>query len=198
MSPSLFLSVHTGRRQSSATSRESFHQTLPFWQPWLGLLASGTVRNTCPSLKSFGLWCSVIAADWQRQKGPNLLLKGLDTEVTRQVGLPRGTLRGKGPACRSRRHGFNPSVWKIPWGRKWQPTPVFLPGEFNGQRSLVGYSPWGCKELDTTEHAHTQTYWLKIDNIMVNIRDIVKYYRRERRCFYWLIICLWASLVALW
>ena len=36
-------------------------------------------------------------------------------------------------------------------GRNWQPTPVFLPGEFHGQRSLVGYSPWGCKESDTTE-----------------------------------------------
>ena len=39
----------------------------------------------------------------------------------------------------------------MPWRRKWQPTPVFLPGEFYGQRSLVGYSPWGCKELDMTE-----------------------------------------------
>ena len=43
-----------------------------------------------------------------------------------------------------------------PWRRKWQPTPVFLPGKFHGQRSLVGYSPWGCKELDMTEHTHTQ------------------------------------------
>ena len=40
----------------------------------------------------------------------------------------------------------------IPRGRKWQPTPVFLPGEFHGQRSLGGYSPWGREELDTTEH----------------------------------------------
>ena len=38
-----------------------------------------------------------------------------------------------------------------PWRRKWQPTPVFLPGEPHGQRSLVGYSPWGRKELDMTE-----------------------------------------------
>ena len=37
------------------------------------------------------------------------------------------------------------------WGRKWQPTPVFLPGESHGQRTLVGYSPWGRKESDTTE-----------------------------------------------
>ena len=40
---------------------------------------------------------------------------------------------------------------KIPWRREWQPTPVFLPGEFHGQGSLAGYSPWGSKELDITE-----------------------------------------------
>ena len=45
----------------------------------------------------------------------------------------------------------NPWVGKIPWRRKGQPTAVFLPGEFHEQRSLVGYSPWGCKGLDTTE-----------------------------------------------
>ena len=43
---------------------------------------------------------------------------------------------------------------KIPWRRKWQPTPVFLPGKSHGQRSLVGYSPWGCKESYTTEQLH--------------------------------------------
>ena len=41
-------------------------------------------------------------------------------------------------------------VRKIPWEREWQPTPVFLPGELHRQRSLAGYSPWGCKELDPT------------------------------------------------
>ena len=39
---------------------------------------------------------------------------------------------------------------KIPWNRKWHPTPVFLPGKFHGQRSLMGYSPWGHKQLDMT------------------------------------------------
>ena len=43
--------------------------------------------------------------------------------------------------CRG--HRFDPWVGKIPWRREWQPTPVFLPGEFHGQRSLVGYHPWG-------------------------------------------------------
>jgi len=45
---------------------------------------------------------------------------------------------------------FDPWVRKTPWRRKWQPTPVFLPGESHGQRSLAGYSPWGHKELYMT------------------------------------------------
>ena len=56
------------------------------------------------------------------------------------------------PAMRETR--FNPWVGKIPWRRKWQPTPVFLPGESHGQRSLVGYSPQGRKESDMTERLH--------------------------------------------
>ena len=48
-----------------------------------------------------------------------------------------------------RRPRFVPWVGKIPWRREWRPTPVFLPGEFHGQRNPVGYSPWGCKESDT-------------------------------------------------
>ena len=54
-------------------------------------------------------------------------------------------------------HGFSPWVRKSPWRRAWQPTPVFLPGESQGQRSLAGCSPWGQKESDTiqaTQHAH--------------------------------------------
>ena len=47
--------------------------------------------------------------------------------------------------------GFNPWVCKIPWRRKWQPTPVFLPEKSHGQRSLEGYSPWGHTESDMTE-----------------------------------------------
>ena len=46
---------------------------------------------------------------------------------------------------------------KNPWSRKWQPGPVFLPGKFHGQGNLVGYSPWGRKEWDTTKHACTHS-----------------------------------------
>ena len=53
-----------------------------------------------------------------------------------------------------RRPGLDPWVRKIPWRRKWQPTPVLLPGKSHGQRSLVDYSAWGLKESDTTERLH--------------------------------------------
>ena len=60
-------------------------------------------------------------------------------------------LSGKESTCQWRRCRFDPWVGMIPWRGKWQPTPVFLPGESHGQRSLESYSPWGHKELDTTE-----------------------------------------------
>ena len=68
-------------------------------------------------------------------------------------GFP-GSACGKEPICRCRRrkrHGFDPWVGKIPWRRAWQSTPVFLLGESQGQRSLVGYSLRGCKESNMTE-----------------------------------------------
>ena len=64
-------------------------------------------------------------------------------------------LSGKESTCQGKRHGFNSWVKKFPWRRKWQPTPVFLPGESHGQRSLVGYSPKDCKKSNTTEHVCT-------------------------------------------
>ena len=61
---------------------------------------------------------------------------------------------GKSICLQCKRPGFDPWVGKIPWRRKWQHAPVYLPGKFHGQRSLVGYSPWGGKESDTTEWLH--------------------------------------------
>ena len=66
--------------------------------------------------------------------------------------LPRW-YSGNESTCQCRRCQFDPWVGKIPWRRKWQPTPVFLPGKFYGHRRLMGYSPWGGKELKMTEHA---------------------------------------------
>ena len=62
---------------------------------------------------------------------------------------------GKESASQCRRCGFNPWVGKIPWRKKWLPTPVFLPGEFQVHRSLARYSSWDRKELDMSEHACT-------------------------------------------
>ena len=64
---------------------------------------------------------------------------------------PPWCLSGKASACQCRRHRFNPWVRKVPWRRKWQTTPGFLPGKSHGQRNLAGCSPWGHKESNTTE-----------------------------------------------
>ena len=66
---------------------------------------------------------------------------------TSQVVLVVNTCRCR----RCKRHRFDPWVGKTPWRRKWQPTPVVLPGKFHGQRSLEGYSSWGLKELNMME-----------------------------------------------
>ena len=70
----------------------------------------------------------------------------------KSLGFP-GDASGREYTCQCRRLkrcGFDPWVGKIPWRRAKQPTPVFLPVESHGQRSLVGYSPWGPKESDLT------------------------------------------------
>ena len=70
-------------------------------------------------------------------------------------------LHAKESTCQCRKHGFNSWVSKIPSGRKWQPMPVFLSGKPRGQRSLAGYSPWGHKELQTTEWLNNNRYIMK-------------------------------------
>ena len=90
---------------------------------------------------------------WVRQIHPEVGPE--DQRLNKQASRPRGWadtiswtaykscelpqwLSGKESACQCRRRGFNPRAGKIPWRRKWQPTPVFLPGESHGQRSLAG------------------------------------------------------------
>ena len=87
--------------------------------------------------------------------------KLLDNDRTRTTRMlliwaSQVALTVKEPACqrqcrRHKRHRFDPWVRKISWRKKWQHTPVLLPGESHEQRSLTGYSPWGRKESDTTE-----------------------------------------------
>ena len=101
-------------------------------------------------------WASVLSffffSAFHKQRGkkfPNTSLvnisgiRGLFSSTLGQKGFPSGSVVES--ACRHRRHKrgeFNPWVGKIPWRGKWQPTPVFLPGKFHGQRTLVG-----CKDV---------------------------------------------------
>jgi len=81
-----------------------------------------------------------------------------------KMGFPGGSVV-KNLQCRNhRRLMFHPWVRKIPWRRAWQPTPVYLPGESHGQRSLAGYSKWGHEKSDTTK-------WLNMhaNSILVTI-----------------------------
>ena len=77
-------------------------------------------------------------------------------KITSALHVPRW-LRQKRIHLKCWRPGFDLWVGKISWRRAWQPTLLFLPGKPHGQRSLAGYSPWGCKELDTTEVTNTFT-----------------------------------------
>ena len=84
-------------------------------------------------------------------------------------GFPGGSVVKNPPASagNSRDVGSIPRGGKIPWRRKWQPIRVFLPGKSHGERSLVGQSPQGRKELDEAEcvHVHTHTYNKVLKNL---------------------------------
>ena len=85
-------------------------------------------------------------------------LKILNVHLYMPRGLPSGSVERI--HCQHRRHGIDPWVGKTPWRRKWQPTPVFLPGEFHGQRSLAATVHGVSEESDTTEHTHTYVHTL--------------------------------------
>ena len=87
------------------------------------------------------------------------------------------------------------SVWSLgqedPWRRKWLPTPVFLPGEFRGQRSLVGYSPWGHKESDKTERL-THTFHLEWKCLFTRPHNLTAS-SLGRAIAVWYVWCPWAT-----
>ena len=115
-------------------SRQEYWRGLPFPSP--GDLPNSGIEPGSPALQADSLLTELL-----------LEIANLPT------GFPGG-ISGKEPVYQRRRlkrPAFDPYVGKIPWRRAWQPTPVFLPGESHGQRCLAGYSPWGRKELDTTE-----------------------------------------------
>ena len=97
-------------------------------------------------------------SSWAVALEHRLISCGAEAELLhsmRSWSLPGGA-SGKESTGQCRRcQMFTPWVGKIPWRRKWQPIPIFLPGESHGRRSLAGYSPWGRKESDTTERLST-------------------------------------------
>ena len=90
--------------------------------------------------------------------GSTISVSSLPLKVSTVDQLPRWLSDG-GICLPSRRHGFNPWFGKIPWSRKWQPTPVFLPGKAHGQSNLMGYSPQDCKKVRYDLVAKYQTQW---------------------------------------
>ena len=90
-----------------------------------------------------------------------------------------GGASGKEPPCQCRRHnrgGFDPWVEQSPWRRAWQPTPVLSPGDTHGQRSLVGYRPWGHKETGLErlsakcQQGSQHTVWLHGERLMKSFK----------------------------
>ena len=109
-------------------------------------------KNKFPST-FIGLWLrlSVIKDRLMRKMNRNVVTCAgfLGGAVVKKIHLP---------SRRWKRHWFDPLIRKIPWRRKWQPTPVFLLGKFHRHRSLAGYSPQGHKEYDMTEWLSTHAY----------------------------------------
>ena len=111
-----------------------------------------------------------------------------------------GGLDGKASAYNVGRPRFNPWVQTISWRRKWQPTPVFLPGKSHGRWNLVGYSPWGRKESDTTERPHF-LYFNLIRSAKTPFPNKATVMGPEYQDldFHWrLLFTCWASQVAQW
>ena len=129
--PVIFIAAAAKSLQSCPTLCDPIDSSPP-GSPIPGILQARTLEWVSSSLglhKSLGLWAS---------------------QVERMVKNPPANAGDAGDR-------FTPWVGKIPWRRKWQHAPIFLPGKLRGQRSLAGYSPWGRKESGTTERAYTHT-----------------------------------------
>ena len=81
-----------------------------------------------------------------------------DEDLWRRNRLPTPLLLGFPGGSDGKESWVDPWIEKIPWRRAWQPMPVFLPEESRGQRTVVGYSPWGCKERLGTQSAKMDSY----------------------------------------
>ena len=104
-------------------------------------------------------WVHLGIYNWKpRQERDQRIMKSIWASLSSYLGLPRWP-SGETIWLWCRRRGLNPWVGKIPWSKAWQPTPVFLLGETQGQRSLADFSPWSLIELDTTEATETLSFF---------------------------------------
>ena len=123
------------------------------WKQWLTLFWGGS-KITADGDCSHEIKRRLLLA---KKVMTNLdsIFKSRDIALPTKVHLVKSSLVAQTvkrlPAMRETRDSW---VGKIPWRRKWQSTPALLPGKSHGWRSLIGYSPWGCKESDTTERPH--------------------------------------------
>ena len=110
------------------------------------------------------LWCMVLYMYCCIQF-PNTLLK-IFAYIFKYIDFPGGS-DSKASVYNAGSLGLIPESGRFPWRRKWHPSPVFLPGKPHGRRSLVGCSPWGCKEVDVTErlHSHSRSLVLEYPNV---------------------------------
>ena len=141
------------------------HKACGIWSPWPGIkptppaLEGKILTAVLPgkSLVSQLFWVQRLSQPHKLRGLPPLFLwKSSPGDNTKNRDFP-GAFSGKEPAWNAKDTGprHSPRMGKIPWRRKWQPTPVFLPEKSRRQRSLVGYIPRGHKELDSIYH------WLK-------------------------------------
>ena len=109
-------------------------------QPHASVLSHADLSCVCLASSGHGAWPS-------RRNIPRRMFLAFWLRSSVTWGFPAGSVVRSLPGTRGSIFGSR----RFPWGRKRPPAPVFLPGNFHGQTTLVGYSPGGCKELDTTE-----------------------------------------------
>ena len=105
-----------------------------------------------------------------------ILTKQSFSNITMCLGFPDCSDSKECLQCRRLR--FDSCVKKIPWKREWPPTPVFLPGEFHGLRSVAGYSPQGCKEWDTIERLTPSLYHVSNTLFFVRLSSYLHSYKK--------------------
>ena len=136
--------------QSMGFSRQEYWSRLPFPSP--GDLPNSGIKPRSPAYagRCFNLWATKgtnTIREVPTSRNNHLPKASLPTAIT--LGL-WGWLSSKEFTCKCRRCRFDPWVGKVPWRRKWQPTPIFLSGKCHVQKIPLAYSPWGCKGPDTT------------------------------------------------